>query len=386
MNRLLVFCFEPSGGLADYAHAQCEAFAKHSVDVVLLAPSDFIHRSSLYTLCRQLPPTLPLVVLPRFLRRLYFAYRIILSTLLLAHHIKTFEHQNVLWTSFTEYLAPFWAWRFRRLCRSGVVFGSIVHDPVRGFCVGPRWWHRFSIAEGYSFLTHAFVHAPIVLDTVRAYPNLQIHEIPHGPFAFPPSSISRDQLRASYGIPRDAPLLLSFGRLRVDKNLDRVLEAVSHHSQVHLLIAGPEATPGQPQSSDYQRLAFRLGIASRCHWQIHFHAPMQVSELFTIADVVVLAYSATFHSASGVLNIVSNFNLPVIVSAGDSPLLSAVHKYSLGLTVPPDDTIAISDAISRVLRSSLSLGWSSYLRDHSWDANASRVLHAFSAYSHASGN
>jgi hypothetical protein len=38
---LLVFCTADHGGLADYAHAQCEALAQHSSTVLLLAPLAF---------------------------------------------------------------------------------------------------------------------------------------------------------------------------------------------------------------------------------------------------------------------------------------------------------------------------------------------------------
>lgn len=50
--------------------------------------------------------------------------------------------RRVLMASYIEYLAPIWAPRLRNLSRSGIVFGAIVHDPVRDYVVGPSWWHR----------------------------------------------------------------------------------------------------------------------------------------------------------------------------------------------------------------------------------------------------
>lgn len=374
--RLLVYCTEASGGIADYAHVQAEALAQAYVDVTLIAPADYIHQSILYQLRPLLPSTTAFKTLHPILRRLFFAWRLLANAHRLDQFIRRSRHRAVLWSSFTEYLAPLWAWRFRRLQSSGVVFSAVVHDPVRSFCVGPLWWHRFSIAEGFSFLSHTFVHAPIQLDTVRSYPLIRTTVIPHGPFPFPPSPSTRSQLKAELGISIDTPLLLAFGRLRTDKNLERVLHALASHPTAHLLVAGPEATSGQLQSFDYQRLAHSLSIADRCHWRVHFLSAIEVAAAFTVADAVVLAYSASFRSASGVLNVVANYRLPILASAGDSALAYAVENYNLGVLVPPDNTSALAQGLKHLLDQHICADWSAYLRDHSWDKNARLVIEA----------
>lgn len=386
MNRLLVFCSEASGGLADYAHAQCEALAQQSLHVTLLAPADFIHHSSLYTLRADLAPTTPPTSWPVLLRRFYFPFRLLANSRASQRFIKRFNYQFVLWNSFTEYLAPLWAWRFRRLRRLGVCFAAVVHDPVRSFRVGPLWWHRLSIAEGYSFLSHAFVHAPIVLETFRYNPSLRTTQIPHGPFLFPVDATSGEEMRASLGISEDSPLLLAFGRLRTDKNLDLVLHAVAQHPTAHLLVAGPEATPGQLQSSDYRSIALRLGISQRCHWLIHFHSDADISAVFTAADAVVLAYSASFRSASGVLNVAANYKLPLLVSAGDGALLTAVRRYSLGVVVTPDESDALATGLEQLLENPAPTNWTAYLEENSWEINANRVIEAMGLGSSFSGS
>lgn len=372
MQPLLICCTEVSGGLADYAHSQAEAIARLGVDVTLLAPVDFIHRSPLYSLQAHLRAASPQHG-RRLLQRLMFLTRLLAHARCLEATIRRSGHQIVLFTSYSEYLAPLWAWRLRRLRRLGVRFAAIVHDPVRNYQVGPRWWHRFSIAEGYSFLEQAFVHAPIKLDTVRPMPALKLSVIPHGPFPFPVPDLTRLAARVELGIPADVPLLLCFGRLRDDKNLARVLEALCTHPTTHLLIAGPEATPGQTQSFDYQCLADRLGIQDRCHWRIAFQSPDEVSVLFRAADAVVLAYSASFRSASGVLNVVAQFGLPVLASGGDSALVQAVQQFQLGVVVPPDDTAALSDGLQRLLSGAHQPDWPQYRSSNSWEVNARMV-------------
>jgi glycosyltransferase involved in cell wall biosynthesis len=375
MPRLVIYCAEASGGLADYAHSQAEAIASAAVDVTLLAPADFIHQSTLYELKPYLRPA-DVKGSNRFLNRFTFLARLLSDASCLDATIRRSGHRFVLWTSYSEYLAPLWAWRFRRLRQRGVHFAAVVHDPVRSYQVGPRWWHRWSIAEGYSFLEQAFVHAPIALDTVCPMPDLRVTVIPHGPFPFPNASLSRAEARRLLGVPLAVPLLLCFGRLRNDKNLNRVLEALANQPNAHLLVVGPGATPGQLQSGDYRRLAQNLGVDSRCHWQIHFHTPQEVANVFAAVDVAVLAYSASFRSASGVLNVVANYRLPVVASAGDSALFSAVQRYRLGVAVPPDDTSALASGITSILANPPEPDWQGYLAANSWSANARQVVAA----------
>ncbi len=158
-------------------------------------------------------------------------------------------------------------------------------------------------------------------------------------------------LQSTLGVPLSVPLLLCFGRLRNDKTLNRVLQALASHPTAHLVVAGPEATPGQLQSSNYQRLAQSLGVDNRCHWQIHFHTPQEVANVFAAVDVAVLAYSASFRSASCMLNVVASDRLPAVASSGDSALLSAVKRFRLGVAVPPDDTSALTTGSDGLRRS-----------------------------------
>jgi hypothetical protein len=89
----------------------------------------------------------------------------------------------VLFACYKEYFAPFWVGPLRRSARRGVVIGTIAHDPVRDFVVGPLCWHRWSVSLGYSFVRHVFVHDDTPVDLGGKRPKgIQVHEIPHGPY------------------------------------------------------------------------------------------------------------------------------------------------------------------------------------------------------------
>jgi len=377
VKRLLFFCPFSYGGLADYAHAQATALTVAGCDVTMLCQPEFIsgHDSSSY---RQVPLLAKLKehntsnVTGRLIRKVDNGLLIIKHISQLAAFIREHNFQHVLFASYVEYLAPLWAYKLRRLSKAGVRFGAVVHDPVRDFVVGPIWWHRYSIWSAYSFLSEAFVHEAIELDTVKEIPRLRTTVIPCGIFKFTEPDCSVTQMREGLDVPQDATLLLAFGHIRDGKNLDLVLKALVHFPDVYLVIAGKEQSSGQRPVSWYQRLAEELGVQHRCRWICRFIPEQEAANLFGCCDVVLLVYSAQFRSASGVLNVAANFRKPCLVSSGNGPLKSVVETYRLGTFNAPDSEEAIIDGLSKVLsaKDRFAMDWCGYERDYSWEKNA----------------
>lgn len=376
MNRdrqLLIFCPSARGGIADYANEQAKAITKLGITVTLLCPGDYCHSADDYVQDRRLSIT-PTVRGSRMAGRFRFVRRILNDCHILDRTLSATGVKRVLFATYAEYLAPFWAWRFRHYQRRGVVFGAIAHDPVRDYQVGPRWWHRWSIAEAYSFLREAFVHEPIMLDTVRHCQQLRTSVVPHGVFPFPPASIRRCEMRLSFGVPNTAFLFLSFGHIRDNKNLPLVLKALADNPQAWLLVAGPEAKGGQTDSLSLRELAAEYGVGDQCRWLIEYLKPEAVANCFEACDAVMLTYSATFRSASGVQNVAAWFRKPVLVSGGESNLRSSVNRYHLGLAVEPDSTGAIASGISALMNSDFLPDWDAYLVDNNWEQNGRVVV------------
>ena len=372
---LLIFCTADHGGLADYAHAQAEALVACGHSVTLLAPSGFPFKSTCYQ--RHTLPNIKLRAFRfRWLQRLATATNILLQHVALNHAIAATGTRWVLFTSYSEYLAPLWAWRLNRWTRRGLRFAAVVHDPVRDFVVGPRWWHRLSVSQGYSFLHVALVHSPIRLDVGSDRPPPRTVLIPHGPYIYPSPRQSVSETRRNLSIPPDATLMLSFGHIRDSKNLNLVLEAMTGVPQIWLLVAGPEATAGQQRSTFYQQLAQLKGVAERCRWEIGYQSPAQVAELFSAANGVLLSYSSSFRSASGVMHLSAHYRKPVLASAGASALVEDVRCFRLGVLVPPDDVTELQVGLRRFLSEPLRPDWQAYERANSWYRNAELVAQA----------
>ncbi len=318
---------------------------------------------------------------PRWLKRVSLGRSILRNMAILADRITEGKFRHVLLEAYTEYLAPLWAGKLRRLARQGVTFGAIVHDPVRDYQVGPAWWHRRSIADGYSFLSHAFVHDAIELDTVRPMPQLRTTVIPHGFFVFPAASLSREKVREKLGLPIQSKVMLSFGYIRDGKNLDLILQAMVQFPEIHLLVAGTLSSGSQRPVEYYQDLSKQLGIAGRCHWVIGFIPEDEIGNFFAAADLLLLTYSSSFRSASGVLNTAVLYRKSCLASSGQGSLRSAVKKYDLGIWVEPDDPSALKGGIESWQKQPPAPKWEAYEAENSWRRNAELVLKEFNATS-----
>jgi glycosyltransferase involved in cell wall biosynthesis len=119
----------------------------------------------------------------------------------------------VLFACYKEYFAPFWVGPLRKLALRGMVIGTIAHDPVRDFVVGPLWWHRWSVRWGYSFVRDVFVHDDTPVDFGGRKPSeIRIHQIPHGPYEVAEPKIGRMAMRRRLGFYSDLTTIEHGGR------------------------------------------------------------------------------------------------------------------------------------------------------------------------------
>lgn len=378
--HLLYFASASFGGLADYAREQARALAQHGVALEVLCPPSFrpAADSAGVRVSPQLREAQPdasarsrLARLRRFLALEVGNHR------QLARVIREHGHRHVLLASYAEYFAPLWSGPLRRLAREGVMFGAVVHDPVRDAVLGPAWWHRRSVAEAYSFLRHAFVHESITLDTVRPAPDLITTVIPHGPYEFATTLPARGHARQQLDLPLDKTILLAFGHIRDSKNLHLIIEALQHFPELYLVVAGTELSASQRPVEHYRQLARQFGVDARCRWHDRFIRADEVGAFFAAADFLCLTYARSFRSASGVLSAATQFRKPALASSGAGPLRSAVNNYRLGVWVEPDDAAAVVAGLRELLTAPPQPRWDDYVRDHSWERNAAIVADAF---------
>lgn len=375
-NYLTYFSPAARGGLAEYAREQADAIARCGVHVRFLAPAGIkVVPNVRYQLLARLPrKDLDGWGGSRLWARWATAKQILANFRALSDYIVASNCRHVLFGSYVEYLAPFWVRRLRRLARNGAVFGAVVHDPVRDAVVGPVWWHRWSIAEGYSFVREVFLHETVELDTGRPQPQLHTTVIPHGMYPVTPASKSAEAMRRELDIPMGAKVLLAFGHVRDNKNLDLVLRALRSSPQLFLMVAGKELSAAQRPISFYRRLAEELGVGDRCRWRTDFIPENEVGDFFAATDLVMLTYSSRFRSASGVLNLAVGHRKQCVASSGQSNLQRVVSEYGLGIWIEPDSEEALVAGIRQWIAHPVTPEWDRYKQENSWARNAELVV------------
>ncbi len=388
--KLLVHCPSSSGGLAEHVHYQARALARRGVDVLVLCPSDYLEGraveypvSRIYgSLVRRQKPQAFLGRLADLLRRtcifLHGQWR-------LAWEILSKRPKAVLLDSYSEYLSPLWVWPHVALAKlGGVAYIANLHDPVRDFVVGPRWWHNLSVRLAYWPLKIVVIHQRLQ-DQSAIPPHVHVVEAPVGVYDLQDSVIDADSVRQTWGVPRGAVVFLSFGFIRDNKNVDLLIRSLVEVPQAFLVVMGSAQSSANKPLAFYQDLAAATGVSERVMFRDEFVPDEALAGYFAAADVIAITYNAEFRSQSGVLNIAAKAKRPVLASAGESPLKAAVQQFGLGEFVEPDNLAAMVAGMRRLCQrtkveeSSSTPDWSAYERYASWDTNASIVLGAIKA-------
>ncbi len=162
---------------------------------------------------------------------------------------------------------------------------------------------------------------------------------------FHPPPGSRAELRARLGLPPGHPVIGTVGRLEVRKGTDVLLEAAARLwrnglPELRLLVVGDG-----PLRDELPALAARLGIADRV---LMLGDRADVSDVLGALDVFVLP-SRTEGMSNALLEAMATA-LPVVATAvGGNP--EVVTAETTGMLVPPDDSIAMADAVARLVAS-----------------------------------
>jgi glycosyltransferase involved in cell wall biosynthesis len=138
---------------------------------------------------------------------------------------------------------------------------------------------------------------------------------PHGNYlgAHPPARTPRAELRARYGVPDDAFLLLAFGQVRAYKRLAELSRAVAAMNGVnaHVLIAGAALEDGL--AGELESVATG---SDRVHLDLRRVPADEVAALHDAADAAVFNHAELF--SSGALLLALSQGLAVITARSDA--------------------------------------------------------------------
>lgn len=375
MTRILYVAESDSGGIFTYACRQALALAERGAEITFLCrPAKFTVSHPLISFKTEFPSR------PgnkgRRLKRL--TTYVLDSRKCMTSVVKEANtgYELILWDCFREYLSPFWIGPLEKLRKRGLRIGVINHDPVRDFIVGPRWWHEYCIRRAFRCFTDVFLHDDRRVDWGGGRPrHVRVNTIPHGPYTYPEGRKGREARRKEWNFSKGDFAFLSFGQVRDGKQLDLVLQAMTRlPGRVKLVVAGKGGAQSQKPVSYYQDLARELGVSARCYWENRYIDDDEVSDLFLASDAVLTTYSSRFVSASGVLSTAVAYNRPVLASAGDGPMRTALCDYPIGEWVEPGNPEQLLGKMEMLANARKMYRFEEYNRDHSWDTNARIIL------------
>jgi glycosyltransferase involved in cell wall biosynthesis len=157
------------------------------------------------------------------------------------------------------------------------------------------------------------------------------------------AGVAPAELGRELGLPTDRPILLFFGFVRPYKGLEYLVQAlplVLEKLDAHLLVVGEFWS--SPEF--YQRYAREFGVEQAITFVNRYVPNEELVPYFDLADVVVLPYVSATQSA--VVQLAFGFGKPVITTRVGG-LHEVVQDGVNGLVVPPQDEVALANAIVR---------------------------------------
>jgi glycosyltransferase involved in cell wall biosynthesis len=194
---------------------------------------------------------------------------------------------------------------------------------------------------------------------------------------------ARAAVRHELGAAPDAPLVVFFGFLHPEKALDQLIAAVAavraQRPGVQLLLIGGAESHSVPSAAarqlrgELERVAAAHGVQDDVHFT-GYVPDAEVSRLLQAADAAAFPFKAGVTRKSSSLLAVLAAGVPAVATEPPGGVHGPPEADGV-LRVPPRDTVALTDALSRVLSDGVLAGRlaaaaRTLAGRHSWDAIA----------------
>ncbi|MCW3975573.1 MAG: glycosyltransferase family 4 protein, partial [Candidatus Bathyarchaeota archaeon] len=153
--------------------------------------------------------------------------------------------------------------------------------------------------------------------------------------------------RQKLGLPKNIPILLSFGRIRRIKGLDILFEAMKLiDEKICLVIAGE---PDYLSKNDIERYKRKFRKSHTIIDHLHFIPANDVPYYFVAADAIVMPYRRHYAlGTSGIFMQAISARKPVICS-DIGTIGQIVKENSFGITVTPESIQSLAEGILNFL-------------------------------------
>ena len=381
--KVLFYVFFPGGGIGKYSHEVLSAMhtlRSDNADArVICMPTyewcesaEYPVQSSLMAISHRRP----------VLRKLRFLVAQWVNPVRLCQAAFRWKPDWIHFSNVNPLTYPFW----RLLLKATKAKVAITaHDVRRQKGILNLRWEHMQLKRMYQDAALLFVHGEEQAADLIEFANVperKIRIVPMGPFSYPtPASGNRQELRRKYQIDGDRRVVLFFGFIRDEKQLDRLIQALAQAENTgwHLLIAGNAGAAGHKPISYYQEQIAQLGVGNRVTFEARYIPDEEIPDLFRVADCLALPYSKRFTSQSAVLNVATQFQVPVI--ATPCPMFAEIlAAFKIGILCEDDGQQGIADglvAMSGALEQKEPFAFGCYESEFSWRRNAELTVKAY---------
>jgi glycosyltransferase involved in cell wall biosynthesis len=372
--RVLGYYSFPGGGIGRYTHHLMEALGRiPELQVALLAQPNYEwRREATYTVMPDLfaisHPAPPV-------RKARFLLSQLVNPRRLAARARDKQPQVIHLADVNHLFLP--AWRSAVFGRPWLV-AMTVHDVKRLTPILARRWEDWQLREVYRRCDALFVHSRAQRDELIEYAGVEpgrVHIVPHGPYpaARYEGSLDRAGLRARWGVPAAAQVVLFFGFIKPYKGLEVLLQAVAGLDRahpLHVLVAGSGGGRYQAYEDECRRLIASPGLQGRVTAVLRHVEEAEIPELLELSDAISLPYREAFTSQSGVLNLASHARRPIVASPAPA-FFEGQASGEIGVIAADFSVEAYRAALLQLLESpGRPWAFDRYLAANSWERNA----------------
>jgi len=229
-----------------------------------------------------------------------------LSYITTARSIREWDPDVLIVRYWMSYFAPslgYVAHHMKKKCKVITIFDNVIpHEPH--FFDEPLTRYLLSGTDGSVTLCDAVSH-----DLLNVAPEATYKMIQHPLLAqFGPKG-NRHEMEEKLGIDHDKKTLLFFGLIREYKGLDVLLQAFEDLDDSYQLVVA-----GEPYGSfeKYRNIIDASPAKGRIHLYLNFIKDSEVSDYFSVADLVVLPYRSA--TQSGISPVAYHFEVPLVVT------------------------------------------------------------------------
>lgn len=375
--KILFYQFFPAGGIGRYTNELASALhSTGEIDVEVACSPDFAYREN--APYRVYPQLASLTHQNAILRKLKFMLAQGLSPAAFLSRARQEGVDIVHFSNINHLTYRFWREQVRRQAYRVAV---TVHDVRRKKAILNRAWEERGLRCFYRDADALFVHSQVQLEDLLEFASpdpSRIHIVPHGPYAYPETNISKAQIRANFRIPEARTVGLCFGMVRDDKNVSEQLSALAKMTEDRpfLVVAGKMPSSGPGSEEALRQRIVSLGLEADVLLLNRYIGDDEVGQLYRGADFACLTYKSYFTSQSGVLNVAMHFDCPVLATPAPT-LAETVGNYRIGCVCPGDqagDIVTGLKALLGKLDQGEAFDFAAYRKAHSWQENARQTL------------